>query len=93
MYVMYLLRQLANAETCFVHGHVHDPEEVIATGAPYLRSRNGNGLEYRLYGLGGKCPHPATTASRRRTVRTFCVPAHRAAVLTFLDDGFQFETF
>ncbi len=92
-YVLGMLRALQHAQVCFVHGHVHDPQEVLAAGAPHLRSRNGNGLEYRLYGLGNGSPRPSDNTSSRRTFPTYCVGARQVAVLTSSSEGFRFETF
>ncbi|MCL4534525.1 MAG: metallophosphoesterase [Bacteroidetes bacterium] len=73
----------ASVPAGIVHGHIHDPNEVIAAGAPYLRAADGKGLSLRLYGLGRRCEGPGErTPGRRRTIRSFCVPAGRAVVLT-----------
>lgn len=76
-----LFRSLpTSVDLVFVHGHVHDPCQVIQAGAPYLRGTSELGLEYRLYGLASAgCDGAAGRG--RRTVRIFCVPANEAMVL------------
>jgi hypothetical protein len=84
-----LFRQLdPKVETIYLHGHVHDPDEVLGSGAPYLRRPGG--LFYRLFGA-GMAPAPGERRNgTRRTVPTNCVPLDRVALLT-LDDAINFE--
>ncbi|MBI4318935.1 MAG: hypothetical protein HY675_10620 [Chloroflexi bacterium] len=73
----------------FVHGHVHDPQDVIQAGAPYMKGTLSEGLMYRLYGLG--TPASCHGAIGRRTLRIFTVPANQVAVLGVGPDGVKFE--
>ncbi len=77
------LRSLPPEVVCgVVHGHIHDPNEAILAGAPYLGPLGSRGLRLRLYGLDGPCRGSGWRGAGRRTAGSFCVPAGRLAVLT-----------
>ena len=79
-YLLRLFRALPlSTDLAFVHGHVHDPCQVIQAGAPYLKGTPEAGLEYRLYGIATACNGGIKRG--RRTLRIFCVPANEAMVL------------
>lgn len=88
----FLRRLPSSVPTGIVHGHIHDPNEVIATGAPYLRSYEGKGLRLRLYGLGRRCEEPGERGHcERRIIGSFCVPAGRAVVLTLENGDYRLD--
>ncbi|MCL5961577.1 MAG: hypothetical protein M1358_20065 [Chloroflexi bacterium] len=93
VHLMSLFRLLpAYVDLVFVHGHVHDPCNVIMAGAPYLKGTPELGLAYRLYGFGS--PSSADNCDRRgrRTVRIFCVPADEAMIIVLDGQGVRMET-
>ena len=78
-----LLRGLpADTRIYYVHGHVHDGNEVLGAGAPYLRALPGGGLSYRIPGHG---------KSAGRRVPSYSVPIDHLAVLTVAPDDAKFE--
>lgn len=85
-----LARALApESDLALISGHIHDPVEVLGAGAPLLRRRAEPGLEYRLYGLGGRPgPHPA---GGRLAARLFPVAVDEIGIVTISADGVTFD--
>ena len=80
--LLHLLRSLPpRVNVSFVSGHVHDPQEVLQAGAPYLRGAPDEGMAYRLWGLGGTASVRTNANQPIRRLRHFHVPAGRVAVL------------
>lgn len=78
-----LLRGLPpSARIAFLHGHVHDSNEVLGAGAPYLRRRPDGALEYRV---------PAGPEAPGRRIPSYSVPIEHLAVLTLGTEGIRFE--
>lgn len=78
-----LLRGLPrSARVAFLHGHVHDSNEVLGSGAPYLRRQADGGLDYRV---------PAGPEAPGRRVASYSVPIEHVAVLSLDSDGFDFR--
>lgn len=89
-FLLRLLRAVpAVAPTHYVHGHVHDDHTVIQAGAPYLRGAEGEGLEYRLYGLAAWRGRPDGRHRERRTIRIYPIPVNTVGVLTLANDSFN----
>jgi hypothetical protein len=94
MGMLHLLRVLPfTTELALIHGHVHDTDEVIATGAPYLRDRRDSSrLALRLFGLGHRDQRPASgqwQAPRRAS--NYCIPAGRVAILSLDGSSYTME--
>ena len=91
--ILRLLRTLPpTVPAGIIHGHIHDSNEVIAAGAPYLRRIDGKGLGLRLYGLGRhRGDIDERGAGKPRLVSTFCVPVGRLAVLTIENGDYRLE--
>lgn len=71
-----------HARLAYLHGHVHDANEVLGAGAPYLQRRADGGLGYRIRG-GPEGPG--------RIVPSFSVPIDQLAVLSLSDSDFHFR--
>jgi hypothetical protein len=78
-----LLRGLPrSARVAFLHGHVHDSNEVLGAGAPYLRRLPGGALEYRV---------PAGPEAPGRRIPSYSVPIEHLAVLTLGPKAITFD--
>lgn len=70
------------AQIVYLHGHVHDANEVLGAGAPYLRRLPDGALSYRVPG-GDK--HPG------RRIPSYSVPIGHLAHLTLGDGAAEFR--
>ncbi|HEX2171074.1 MAG TPA: hypothetical protein VHL09_01340 [Dehalococcoidia bacterium] len=78
-----LLRGLPrSARIASLHGHVHDSNEVLGAGAPYLRCLPDGALGYRV---------PAGPEAPGRQIPSYSVPIEHLAVVTLRPDGYTFE--
>lgn len=91
-YLVSLFRQLpTKVEVGHVFGHVHDPQDVVQAGIPYLKSASI--MHYRLYGLGQRVCEGDRGQGLRRTLPVFYVPSNRVATLSLGLDGLGWEVF
>ncbi|HUE75354.1 MAG TPA: hypothetical protein VMP10_00895, partial [Chloroflexota bacterium] len=79
-----------DTDLALASGHVHDPAEVLAAGAPYLKRREGIGLEMRLFGP-IRDRRTSRLRVRRATARLFPLGIDEVGVVTFSPDNLHFE--